>query len=99
MFTAEQITGFISDWVQNNPVTALRTLITMKPIREYIVKTLEDEDLDWLSSEIKKNPVGLLTYINSRPGRRAFRDALFEYKQSVTPIPTNSKSTSEEVSK
>ena len=93
MFNEEQVVMLISEWVRANPLQALKALASMKPVRDYIIKTLDDEDINWLSAQILSNPTGLLTYVNSRPGKRAFRDMLFEYKQSVTP-PSNSNEVS-----
>ncbi len=81
-----QIAALAGEWIASNPALAIRMVLTSKPVGNYLINTLSDEDLEWLSQDIQTRPLGLLEYAMSARGREITRQLIAGYKQTIESV-------------
>lgn len=84
MINIEQIAALVSHYVKQNPAKAILMLLTFNPVKQQLVNTLTDDQLEWLSYDIQSRPLGLAEYFQSNAGRQEISRLFESYRKNVT---------------
>lgn len=86
----DQMMVFASEYVARNGIS-MRDILTFNPIANYLRLSLDDDQLEWLSYDVQKNPQGLKMFIQSVAGRKAMEQVFIQYQEHrhKTLVPPN----------
>lgn len=91
--TAGQIAGLITEYIYAQPAKVTKTFFVLGPVREYILRTLDDTQTQWLSTKITQDHDSLRAFLYSTEGKEAVRHLFNAYQKhtllKATPQQTN----------
>jgi hypothetical protein len=71
-------------YIATNPAKAVLAFFTLSPVRNTLVCSLTDDQLEWLSKDIQTNPMRFLDHLKSPAGRQEIARIFENYQKSVT---------------
>lgn len=84
MISSEQIAAIATQFISQNPAKAILMFFTFNPVKQQLINTLTDDQLEWLSYDIQNRPLGLVDYFQSNAGRQEISRMFEAYKKAVT---------------
>lgn len=74
-----QVIEFAVNYATSKPAQAIDLVLFKTPIKNYIFKTLTEEQMLFLSKETDKDPTSLLRYFQSKEGKEKVRELFDAY--------------------
>lgn len=82
--TAGQIAGLITEYYYAQPAKVTKTFFVLGPVREYILRTLDDSQTQFLSDQITKDYESIGAFMHSPQGKEAMRNLFLAYQEYTT---------------
>lgn len=82
----DQIIPLAAEFLVRNPAKAMHLFFMLTPVRNQLLNTLTDEQLEWLSHDIQTRPTGLLEFCNTNAGRQEMARFMESYQKAVVRV-------------
>jgi hypothetical protein len=82
MITREQIKMIAAEFFAKGNLTTVE-IVTFPPIKNYLINSLNDAQLEWLSDNVQNKPNAIAEYLNSNAGRKMANSLFEDYRRTL----------------